>query len=186
MNFRFSSFFVFLILLFFGGCNQHKVVERERKKTLDYVEQITAEYELELLCIDGYFSASRKQKDVMLDDLRDLIMMRGEPYKANYQLMMLDQYRAYPFLQASDDLDAKIKCLKRRHKFLEKEEDIKLLELLIQQVETLRKVIRIHSQFMKECKRYEKYRLIESAADFVSHEIEDLKDLALKREKKKY
>ncbi len=116
MNFSFSFSFVFLILVF-GGCNQYKVVERERKKTLDRVEQIKEEYELELLCIDGFFAASRKQKDLILDDLRDLVMMRGEPYKANYQLMMLDQYRAYPFLKMSDDLDVKVKTLKRRYKF---------------------------------------------------------------------
>jgi len=175
-----------IILLFFllSGCGHQKVLERNQKKILRRVAEIEDYYNQELKIADEYCLADRSQRKVLMESLSELIMLRGEPYHANYELMMFDPYRAYPFLFVSEDLDGKMKFLRRRVRFFDNDEESQgRVKELIGRLNNLSKLIFIYPQYAKERHRYQKYRLIESAADFACHEIADLKDQALQHER---
>jgi len=176
--------FHFILLLLLTGCGHQKVTERQKEKIKQQMSEIEQQYEKELEIADVYKDATRKERKYLMNLLYELIMVRGESYHANYELMMLNPYRSYPFLKVNGDLDGKIKFLNRRLKtFAEEFRLISSIQKLINRLGSLKELIMIQPQYTKECRRYQKYRLVESAADFACHEIEDLKDNALSHER---
>ncbi|HBR70187.1 TPA: hypothetical protein DIC20_00060 [Candidatus Dependentiae bacterium] len=186
-NFLFKNIairWVFLIGFCLVGCNHQKVADREKVRIKNHVTEIEEAYKAELEITDQCQSAPFKQKQILFEELRELIMMHGESYKADYQLTFLNRYRAYPFLKVLDDIEAKIKFLSSRLKFFENDDFKQNMSHLIERLDNLRKIIFIHPHYEKECARYQKCGLIESAADFASREIEDLRERVLETEKR--
>jgi len=174
-----------ILLLLCTGCSHQKVREREKNRVRCRIGEIEQKYQKELAIADDYFNGNREQKNVVLDDLYEILMMNGEPYQANYKLQALDPYRTYPFLNFAHDLEGKISFLQWRLRLFDSETDYySLIKKLIERFNKLKKIIMMHSQYQKEVKRYEKYRLIESAVDLASHQIEDLRDRVLTSEQR--
>lgn len=177
--------FEFLIVLFLlTGCNHQKVADREKVKIRNHTVEIEEAYKVELNIADQYQVADCKQRLLLLEELRALIMMHGESYKASYQLTFIDHYRAYPFLKVLDDIEAKMRFLRTRIKFFDHEDFQQNISQLIERFDNLRRILIVHPQYEKECARYQKCGLIESAADFASREIEDLRERVLETERR--
>jgi len=158
--------------------------QREQIKVRKHVHDIEQQYEKELEILREYHRTDRKEKKILMNDLRELIMSRGDAYEANYQFAFIDPYRVYPFLAMKDHIEGKIKMLQRRLKYMKDDSSFhEKMKRLIDELIALKKLLVTHPQYDKECSRYQKYCLIESAADLAVHEIEDIKDRVLECEK---